>query len=194
MKEKKKLSKEMANDMLCPCGSGHVYGECCKGKTKWLEDGSKVMALEFPEGFEEYRKLLEERLGRPLKPEDKLFPDFDIQKYNKATVVAMIKSSIHPVHIYTMLNMEGLLLGEDNIDKASGADIAQHRGLVEEFMSLGMEDRALFLSAVIGRHCPGIASYYNRDFCNGYVLRFQDDDEVNERGIFDEENKDEDQY
>jgi len=176
----KKLT-EISDDILCPCGSKNPYAFCCKGKVLWKQDPkgkiyrSDKLSDEAVEVLKRYKKELEKKLGRPLKPSDKLFPGFNPRKFTEVLIQAFFKAKFHPQHIYTYLALDGLFVTPENIAKLTTDDKQLYDGFVNEFWDLSLQEKALVLSFLIKKDASKIAPVYNFKFCLKYLQDFKDE-------------------
>jgi len=165
--------QEIDLDTPCPCGSGAIYGECCHGNALWVknEKGEIARAIsmspDMVEMFKELKKLQEEKLGRPLKGDDKLFPEYDPNEYSKIFLGIILgdKESTEneefpdiPImslaQVYAMCHMEGMIVTEENLPKMTTTDREQYMGLLNEFQSFSVPEKVDTLLHAIKRYSP----------------------------------------
>lgn len=121
------MSKQINANDPCPCGSGLTYIKCCADShNKWVKNDNGDICKRTqvqPDFLQEILSNREEELGRPLKDDDKLFPDFNPDDFTNMTLRLMTStmSNVSPAYFYIFL-VEELLLSETNIPKITTAD------------------------------------------------------------------------
>lgn len=133
----------------CPCGSGQKYKFCCytKGFHYYVEDDEKVsrsvpMTPEMRELIERRRVDLEKKLGRPLRPDDQLFPELAAlsdEEFKTKTVADFRRLGVRPVLIHAY-EKTGLMVTDQNKHLIPDIDLAAWDAAVEEYYELHPED------------------------------------------------------
>ena len=133
----------------CPCGSGQKYKFCCftKGFHYYLDDDSEVsravpMTKEVSELLAQHRANLEKKLGRPVRPDDPVFPELAAlseEDLKKQMIDDFQKVGIRPVLIYAF-EKTGLLVTEQNKHLIPDVDLAEWDDAVEEYYALHPEE------------------------------------------------------
>jgi hypothetical protein len=169
-----KNTTEIPDENFCPCESGSIYSECCKGKIVWTTDGKNyyrriTLSSKEKEYFKKLKEETEKKLGHPVKPSDKIFPNLDIDDFYSKTIEAFFKSNTRAVLLYTYLHLDGLFVCESNEDKISLKDKEQHEGLYDEFYALTLIEKAQALCHIIKKTVPAIASEYTIVKCKKYI-------------------------
>jgi hypothetical protein len=130
----------------CPCGSGQKYKFCCytKGFHYYLDDGGEVsksvpLTKEAVELLKHRRMDLEKELGRPLRPDDRLFPDLDVEDMKRKGGEIMRATGIRPVLIYAY-EKTGLMVTAQNKHLIADIDLEEWDAAVEEYYELHPED------------------------------------------------------
>jgi len=138
----------------CPCGSGQKYKFCCytKGFHYYLDDEGAgagagtgavsravPMTKELSELLKQHRANLEKKLGRPIQPDDPIFPDLDEDDIKKKTVEIMQSTGIRPALIYAY-EKTGLMVTEQNKHLIPDIDIEEWQAAVEEYYELHPEE------------------------------------------------------
>ena len=132
----------------CPCGSGQKYKFCCymKGFHYYLDDGelAKIvpMTKEVSELLKQHRANLEKKLGRPVQPDDPVFPELAAlseEDLKKQLIDDFQKVGIRPVLIYAF-EKTGLMVTEQNKHLIPDVDLAEWDDAVEEYYELHPED------------------------------------------------------
>lgn len=175
--------KQIKQDKLCPCGSGLTYLECCadlKSNT-WLEDdeGNIVRSVSMPpeviELFKKYKKLLEDKLGRPLREEDKLFPDFDRNEFlNQSLRFIFSNFDISP-SVYFVFIADGTLLIDSKIPYINTGDRIKILNLITKYAT--SNNRASLLKPFKNK--------LHKDIYEELKNRFEEDD-IDEEDIMKE--------
>jgi hypothetical protein len=168
----KSENHEIVEDLLCPCESGHLYGECCKGKVLWVENskGEISQVLNIPPFLAEEFKRLKEFHDKNPGSSDKLFPGITNKYFTEMTLSAYFKTGMSAAWIYANMHTDGLMIFDNNKDKAKKSDRDQFEGLLAEFCDLSTQDQAVVLAFAVKKFCPKIASKFNKKFCQSYVI------------------------
>lgn len=147
-------AKEIPDEMTCPCGSGKVYKECCKGKEFiWMIDNEEIIFREVPlpeevmEELEELSNMFENVFGR--KPEDRDFAFYsgivNQIDYDNSLIKVSRAAGMEESHIYATYKT-GLIPTEFNIDKMPEKDYNEWAEAVREFdemMNEKLEDNEM---------------------------------------------------
>ena len=133
----------------CPCGSGQKYKFCCfmKGFHYYLDDDRGLvkdipMSKEVSDLLKQRCADLEQKLGRPLKPDDRLFPelaDLNDEEAKQMMIDTMQKVGTRPVLIYAF-EKTGLMVTDSNKHLIADVDLAAWDVAVEEYYALHPED------------------------------------------------------
>jgi hypothetical protein len=135
----------------CPCGSGKKYKFCCftKGFHYYIDaaGGTNVrkevpISAEVSELLTQHKANQEEKLGRPVCPDDLIFPELAAlgEENFKAQMAAELrKMGIRPVLIYAF-EKTGLLVSETNKHLIPDVDLAEWDAAVEEYYELHPEE------------------------------------------------------
>ena len=133
----------------CPCGSGQKYKFCCftKGFHYYLDDDGEVarvvpMTKEVSELLAQHRANLEKKFGRPIRPDDPVFPELaslSEDDLKKQMIDDFQKVGIRPVLIYAF-KKTGLMVTEQNNRLIPDVDLAAWNAAVEEYYELHPEE------------------------------------------------------
>lgn len=125
----------------CPCGSGHKYKVCCskKGFT-WVRGPDGTLGREVPlnddlqAAITEAKELFEKKHGRAPGPNDHIL-DFDEkpEELTRRLAADMRKMGLHPAYVYAF-EKTGMLVGPDNEQMFSTADLQEFRKYQEEYI------------------------------------------------------------
>ena len=126
----------------CPCGAGGKYKFCCyvKGFHYYLDsDGSVYKSTPIPKELHaklmSHRADLEKRLGRPLKPDDKLFPDLDEDTLKQDMIDRARESGAPPAVLYA-IKKTGRIVTDANRHLISDVEIEKWDAFVKEHLDL----------------------------------------------------------
>ena len=119
--------------------------------------------------FKKLKEETEKKLGHPVKPSDKIFPNLDIDDFYSKTIEAFFKSNTRPVLLNAYLHLDGLFVCESNIDKISPKDKEQHKGLYDEFCTFTLIEKAQALAHIIKKTVPVLAPKYTIAICKTYI-------------------------
>lgn len=133
---------------LCPCGSGKKFKICCLGKTfNIVDDDEDSYTIQIPikgqlevllQEFEATFKKHFERIpgeGDPVLLTRYLLSEEDVER---GITEAMEKAGSDPAHIYAY-KKTGYLIVEDNLERFTGAAIAEWNAAVAEYDAIGSE-------------------------------------------------------
>lgn len=133
----------------CPCGSGQKYKFCCytKGFHYYLDDAAEVatavpMSKETSELLAQHRANVEKKLGRPVRPDDPVFPELEALSeadLKKQMIADFQKAGIRPALIYAF-EKTGLMVTATNKNLIPDIDLAAWDAAVEEYYDLHPED------------------------------------------------------
>ncbi len=139
--------ERLPRQVLCPCGSGKTYGDCCYDKGfEYLtdEDGNVFKAVpmsdELAEILEEQRQKFLEQYQREPGPEDKVFFDMPSVEHAEHFLVEAMKQAGIPPAIIFAFEKTGLLVTEENQDLLSDKDLAMWAEAIDEYEARHLED------------------------------------------------------
>jgi len=133
-----RLEGELGMKEPCPCGRGKLYKNCCRRNgVKFLrdKDGSLVKKIpmndEVSDALKRQMGKREAELGRPLRPDDRIFPEAaeafpQIRK-------AMQEIGIPPEKIYAF-EKTGRIVTEENMKFLSAADLKEWQDAIDEYL------------------------------------------------------------
>jgi len=126
----------------CPCGSGQKYKFCCytKGFHYYLDDVDEVsravpMSKETSELLAQHRANVEKKLGRPVRPDDPVFPELvtlSPEDLKKQMIADFRKVGIRSELIYAF-EKTGLMVTDQNKHLIPDIDLAAWSAAVEEY-------------------------------------------------------------
>lgn len=142
--------KPLSKNEKCPCGTGRKYLRCCWAKGfHYLVDDDGGLSRSVPlkpealQAVKEAEAEFEQRYGRPIGPNDRLFDGIGTEEEIKADVVqAMKKAGIDLAFIYAY-EKTGVLLMEDNRHLMPTADVEAFEDALDEYDALYGPDEAL---------------------------------------------------
>ena len=139
MKDKGQF-QEWPDDKLCPCGSGKVYGECCKKKSFSYGMSERGVIKKVPLSDEAMdildclKSQFREYYGRD--PKEEYLLSF-IPIYNDRFLISLVnmlkKAGIPEEMIYATYKMDGLVPFEDRLDQISEQDLQEYEEWCEAY-------------------------------------------------------------
>ena len=139
MKDKGQF-QEWPDDKLCPCGSGKVYGECCKKKSFSYGMSERGVIKKVPLSDEAMdildclKSQFREYYGRDPK-EEYVFSFLPI--YNDRSLLSLVnalkKAGMPEDKIYATYKMDGLMPFEDRLDQISEQDLQEYEEWCEAY-------------------------------------------------------------
>jgi len=142
------LFKELADNQKCPCGSGKVYGDCCKNKN--FQFGIKEEQLFKQVKLDKDSQLILEKIrscfldyyGRKPGKDDFVMAFSPI--YNDKTLLKTVdllrKLGFPEEEIYAYYKSNGLLPCDSNMDLLSETDLKEFRELRNKYRAFMDED------------------------------------------------------
>lgn len=133
--------RELKGHEPCGCGSGHKYRACCrvKGHQCFVEGGTDPTAVRSIPLTERSRDALlaqkakrEAELGRPLRPDDKVFGPGDIPDTDKEYADQLRAAGLAPEFCYAV-EKTGLLIVAENRDKFPAHELEEWENAVREY-------------------------------------------------------------
>jgi hypothetical protein len=135
----------------CPCGSGQKYKFCCftKGFHYYVDDkDDEKVSREIPLSPELHELLvqrkaeMEKKLGRPVRPDDLIFPELAAlseEQFMTQATADMRQVGIPPALIYAY-EKTGLMVTETNQHLIPDVDLAAWEAAIEEYYAAHPED------------------------------------------------------
>lgn len=133
--------KKLLEDEICPCGSGEMYGNCCKKKSfRYVMSGTNIskeisMNQEMQDMLKEQEQLFFEYYGR--KPRNNEFVFSFMPVYNDEILLKTIymfrQLGIDERKIYAYYKSDGLIPCDLNVDLLSQKELQEYEDLCKEF-------------------------------------------------------------
>lgn len=133
--------QELPEDELCPCGSGKMYGECCKKKQfcYGISDGNIIRQIKITDeaagAFEHLKSLFQEYYGRDPKQDEYVLAFMPVynDRFLTENVYAMQKMGLPAEQIYAYYKTDGLMPTSETKDLFSEKDLQEFGKWCEEY-------------------------------------------------------------
>lgn len=134
---------KVPRNALCPCGSGLKYKRCCHGKSfEWVQapDGTFSRQVQLDDDalalLQQQHDRFVETFGREPGSDDPVFFDAPPFEHFEHDVVETMKRANMRPEIIHAFQKTGLLVGEDNLDRFTTAQLAEWAAAVDEYRTL----------------------------------------------------------
>lgn len=133
--------QELSEDELCPCGSGKMYGECCKKKRfrYGMSDGDIIRQIkitdEAVDALEYLESMFQEYYGREIKQDEYVFAFMPVynDRFLVENVYAMQEMGLPEEKIYAFYKTDGMLPSSETTDLFSEKDLQEFEKRCEEY-------------------------------------------------------------